>query len=110
MITLQKMVMPFEFITSWTVWTIVSIKVIDYISNRENSMSPFEEEGRSAVILIAYGRVKRPVDVTGEGPQTGRDNVLVKRRFVDHSTNGVGNVAIDGSLMDEYATNAARKE
>ena len=73
-------------------------------------MSPLYEKCRSTVILITNHRVKRPVDVTSEGPRTRRYDVLAHGWFMNEMMDGIGDIASNRDIVDENSTNASRKE
>ena len=77
MVTLKKVIVIFKFTTSRTIRTFASMTTVDNVANGKNAMSPFEKECWTTVILIANSGVELPINITGEGPWTRGNDVLV---------------------------------
>ena len=82
MITLKEMVMIFVFTTSWTVRAVMTVTTMDDMTNGKNTVTPLHKEDGMAVILIADDSVVLPINITGERPWRGRNDMFLDARLI----------------------------
>ena len=66
MLTNKKMVVILIKTTSWAIRTSERMSTVHNMAHRQKTMSPFQKEGGTAIVLVADHGIYFPIHVTGE--------------------------------------------